>query len=405
MGILGSLIYAAAGRRPVYVRLAATVALGVGAGLAALATNVIVDAFHDNFLGVWGVATLFVLAVALPISAFQRSFLPGTAFGLIASSSSARRHQGAAAPRNCCRLLAGGQPTVAARRRDHLDARCRLLRWPPCGRHAARAGHLRHPRCDRGDRCVQVPRPRRTDDGFLARTAAERRPGSVTEPVRSETAALDEKRLSALHGSSTSSRDTAQTMSRRTSRISFAADMPGSTEPDANPLTSKSSPRLDVWHPDGVYVNSANDPDPAVHRGIEAVRRQIGRWVDAYPDLQVEPLESRPTAIGRSPGLGSRATVQTVGFPLTWRWLTSTPSRVANSAVSRNTRTAPMASKPPGCRTSWKQLLWTRSGYPLCIEGALLTFLRFPANRKRRGASAALARMTRTRRRGDLPGA
>ena len=33
----------------------------------------------------WGVATLFVLAVALPISAFQTLFgLPGTAFGLIA---------------------------------------------------------------------------------------------------------------------------------------------------------------------------------------------------------------------------------------------------------------------------------------------------------------------------------
>ena len=48
-------------------------------------TNVIVDVFHDNFLGVWGVASLFVLAVALPIAAFQTVFgLPGTAFGLIA---------------------------------------------------------------------------------------------------------------------------------------------------------------------------------------------------------------------------------------------------------------------------------------------------------------------------------
>jgi ketosteroid isomerase-like protein len=48
---------------------------------------------------------------------------------------------------------------------------------------------------------------------------------------------------------------------------------------------------LDVWHSEGVYVNSASDPDPAVHRGIEAVRRQVRRWVDAYPDLRVEPLE------------------------------------------------------------------------------------------------------------------
>jgi ketosteroid isomerase-like protein len=48
---------------------------------------------------------------------------------------------------------------------------------------------------------------------------------------------------------------------------------------------------LDVWHPEAVYVNSADDPDPGVHNGIEAVRRQVGRWVEAYPDLQVEPLE------------------------------------------------------------------------------------------------------------------
>jgi ketosteroid isomerase-like protein len=50
-------------------------------------------------------------------------------------------------------------------------------------------------------------------------------------------------------------------------------------------------PSLDYWHPDGVYVNSTDDPDPGVHRGIEAVRAQFRRWVDAYPDLRVEPLE------------------------------------------------------------------------------------------------------------------
>jgi ketosteroid isomerase-like protein len=56
--------------------------------------------------------------------------------------------------------------------------------------------------------------------------------------------------------------------------------------PDEEELAS-----LDFWHPDGVYVNDANDPDPGIHTGIAAVRRQIGRWVEAYPDLQVEPLE------------------------------------------------------------------------------------------------------------------
>jgi ketosteroid isomerase-like protein len=60
---------------------------------------------------------------------------------------------------------------------------------------------------------------------------------------------------------------------------------------ERDPSGERKLASLDFWHPDGVYVNSADDPDPDVHRGFEAVRRQIGRWVEAYPDLQVEPLE------------------------------------------------------------------------------------------------------------------
>ena len=56
--------------------------------------------------------------------------------------------------------------------------------------------------------------------------------------------------------------------------------------PDEENLAS-----LDFWHPDSVYVNDANDPDPGIHKGIGAVRGQIARWVEAYPDLQVDPLE------------------------------------------------------------------------------------------------------------------
>jgi hypothetical protein len=85
-GILGSsIIYMVTQHRPLAVRLAAVVALGTGAGLvAALATSVVVGAFPRHFLGVWGVATLFVLAVALPIAAFQVLLgLPGTGVGLI----------------------------------------------------------------------------------------------------------------------------------------------------------------------------------------------------------------------------------------------------------------------------------------------------------------------------------
>jgi ketosteroid isomerase-like protein len=48
---------------------------------------------------------------------------------------------------------------------------------------------------------------------------------------------------------------------------------------------------LDYWHEDGEYVVSREDPDSDTHRGLEAIRRQIARWVEAYPDLRIEPLE------------------------------------------------------------------------------------------------------------------
>jgi hypothetical protein len=83
-GLAGTtLIYTFSRHRPEKVRVLATVALGVGAGLiTALITNVIVGAFSDHFFQVWGVATLFVLAISLPIAAFQVIFgIPGTAIG------------------------------------------------------------------------------------------------------------------------------------------------------------------------------------------------------------------------------------------------------------------------------------------------------------------------------------
>ncbi len=75
---------------------------------------------------------------------------------------------------------------------------------------------------------------------------------------------------------------------RRRFRAGIRQVQPGRTQ---IPLTSKKLASLDVWHPDGLYVNSAGDPDPGIHRGIEAVRQQIWRWVESYPDLQLEPLE------------------------------------------------------------------------------------------------------------------
>lgn len=86
-GLVGtSLIYAVTLRRREAARVMVTVALGVGAGLVtALVTNVLIGAYPGHFFAVWGVATLFVLAIGLPISAFQVIFgLPGsTAIGWI----------------------------------------------------------------------------------------------------------------------------------------------------------------------------------------------------------------------------------------------------------------------------------------------------------------------------------
>jgi ketosteroid isomerase-like protein len=52
-------------------------------------------------------------------------------------------------------------------------------------------------------------------------------------------------------------------------------------------------PDLQFWHEAGEYHASREDPDSAVHRGIGAIRAQFASWLDAYPDLRVEPLESR----------------------------------------------------------------------------------------------------------------
>jgi hypothetical protein len=85
-GMAGTtMIYTLTRHRPEMFRVVATVVLGIGAGLiTALVTNVIVGAFPDHFFQVWGVATLFVLAMGLTIAAFQVIFgIAGTAIGAI----------------------------------------------------------------------------------------------------------------------------------------------------------------------------------------------------------------------------------------------------------------------------------------------------------------------------------
>ncbi len=56
------------------------------------------------------------------------------------------------------------------------------------------------------------------------------------------------------------------------------------------------TPDLGFWHEDAEYHAAREDPDSEVHRGIEAIRRQFERWHEAYPDLNVEPLEAKGRA-------------------------------------------------------------------------------------------------------------
>ena len=52
-------------------------------------------------------------------------------------------------------------------------------------------------------------------------------------------------------------------------------------------------PELWFFTPEVEFHAAREDPDSAVHHGIDAVRRQYARWVEAYPDLTVEPLEAK----------------------------------------------------------------------------------------------------------------
>jgi ketosteroid isomerase-like protein len=51
------------------------------------------------------------------------------------------------------------------------------------------------------------------------------------------------------------------------------------------------APPADWWHPDGEYVNAREDPDHATYRGLEAITKLFASWYEAYPDIEVVPLE------------------------------------------------------------------------------------------------------------------
>jgi ketosteroid isomerase-like protein len=54
-------------------------------------------------------------------------------------------------------------------------------------------------------------------------------------------------------------------------------------------------PEFLSWHPEGEYHAATEDPDSDIHRGFAALTRHFASWVEAYPDLKVEPLETRAT--------------------------------------------------------------------------------------------------------------
>jgi hypothetical protein len=82
-GLAGtSLVYTFTRHRGEGVRILATFVIAVSAGfLTAVVTNVVVAAYPGHFFGVWAVATLFLLAIGMPIAAMQVVF--GVAGGAI----------------------------------------------------------------------------------------------------------------------------------------------------------------------------------------------------------------------------------------------------------------------------------------------------------------------------------
>jgi len=55
----------------------------------------------------------------------------------------------------------------------------------------------------------------------------------------------------------------------------------------------KTADDLGIWDEAGDFHTAPEDPEFSVHRGIDAIRHHYASWVDAYPDLTLEPVEAR----------------------------------------------------------------------------------------------------------------
>jgi uncharacterized protein len=56
---------------------------------------------------------------------------------------------------------------------------------------------------------------------------------------------------------------------------------------------SDGAPSALYWHPDAVYETAREDPDFAIHRGIDAIARLFASWRETYPDLRVDLHEAK----------------------------------------------------------------------------------------------------------------
>ncbi len=54
-------------------------------------------------------------------------------------------------------------------------------------------------------------------------------------------------------------------------------------------------PLPDLWHHDAKWIPDRRDPEPAPYLGLDAISGVFRSWVEAYPDLRVDPLEMRAT--------------------------------------------------------------------------------------------------------------
>jgi ketosteroid isomerase-like protein len=43
--------------------------------------------------------------------------------------------------------------------------------------------------------------------------------------------------------------------------------------------------------PDAEWQQAREDPDATTLRGVDAIRRQLERWLEVYPDLRIDALE------------------------------------------------------------------------------------------------------------------